>query len=159
MKSTKEITSMLVYELVNHVDKLKLNNQVRGYYNEILGDTSFLLAGLLESLLKKEFSEWNRNGKWIDDSLISNVTINNDKLNLDGIMIWGMENITEQWTDPFSFSIELVREEMSFKEFTFLFGDLNTPSITYEQFTHDRGYWIKNKRGWKYVIKSYNDPD
>lgn len=144
---------MLVCELVNHLDNIKSISQKVVYYNEILGDTSFLLAGLLESLLKKNFSDWDKK-RWIDDSLITKVVIQNNKLTIEGVMIWGIENTTEQWTYPFSFQIELLKEEMSFRRFTFLFCDLDNHEIAYEEFRVNRDYWDKSSRNWKYVINS-----
>ncbi|SEK63699.1 hypothetical protein SAMN05421740_102296 [Parapedobacter koreensis] len=145
---------MLVHELNNHLDKIKSINPISVYYyNEILGDTSFLIVGLLESLLKESCSEWGEK-KWIDDSLITNVIVQNNKLKIEGVIIWGKMDITEQWTDPFSFEIELLRDEISFKEFTFLFCDLDNPEITYEDFRDNRDYWVRTNRKWKYVINS-----
>lgn len=153
MKSIKEILTMLVCELVKHLDKIKSINQEQVYYNEILGDTSFLLAGLFESFLKKNYSEWNGR-RWIDDSLITNVLIQKNKLKIDGIMIWGKKNTTEQWTDPFSFEIELLKNETNFREFTFWLCDLDIPQISYEEFRDNRDYWARTNRNWKYVINS-----
>lgn len=140
MKSIKRILTMLVYELVKDLERIKSIDKELVYYNEILGDTSFLLAGLLELLLKKNFGEWD-SSKWIDDSLITSVAMQNEKMNIEGIMIWGRENTTEQWTDPFSFEIELLMDEVSFKRFTFLFCDLNNHEISYEKFKVNRKYW------------------
>ncbi len=153
MKSIKEILGMLVRELIKHIDKIKSINPMSIYYNEILGDTSFLLAGLLELLLKKNYNEWDER-KWIDDSLITNVIMQNNKLIIEGVMIWGKTDTTEQWTDPFSFEIELLNNKTSFKEFTFLFCDLDNPEITYENFRDNRDYWARTNRKWKYVISS-----
>ena len=153
MKSLKKILVMLVCELVKHLNKIKSINQKLIYYNEILGDTSFLLAGLLESLLRKKYSEWDGR-KWIDDSLITNVLIQNNKLKIDGIMIWGKKNTNEQWTDLFSFEMELLKDETNFKEFTFSFCDLDNPEITYEEFRDNRDYWASTNRNWKHVINS-----
>lgn len=153
MKSTKEILGMLVHELINHLDKIKSINPTSVYYNETLGDTSFLLAGLLESLLKENFSEWDKR-KWIDDSFITNVIIQSHKLIIEGVMIWGKMDTTEQWTEPFSFEIELLKDKTSFKEFTFVFGDLNNSEITYEEFRNNRDYWFASNRNWKYIINS-----
>ncbi|MFC4874286.1 hypothetical protein [Negadavirga shengliensis] len=153
MKSTRKILTMLVRELNNYLDNIKSINIVSGYYNEILGDTSFLLAGLLESLLKKNNIEWDKK-KWIDDSLITNIICQNDKVIIEGVMIWGKMNTTEQWTDPFFFEIELLKDEIGFKKFTFLFCDLKHTEITYEEFRDNGDYWVSTNRKWKYVINS-----
>ena len=153
MKSTKEILLMLIHELVNNLDRIKSINPIPMYYNEVLGNASFLMAGLLESLLRESSNEWDER-KWIDDSLITDVIIRNSKLIIEGVMIWGKMDVTEQWTDPFSFEIELLRKNMSFKKFTFSFCDSEKPEITYGEFRNNRNYWTKGNRKWKYVICS-----
>ena len=102
MKSINEITSMLSSEIERHIDNIKSVNQNLVNYNEIIGDTSFLLAGLLESLLEQHFNDWDHQ-KWIDDSLITSVLMQKRQLTIKGIMIWGREDTTNQWTDLFSF--------------------------------------------------------
>lgn len=149
---------MLVGELVSRFDEVESISTTLTCYNEILGDTSFLLAGLLESLLKTNYSDWDRK-KWIDDSLITNVVIRNDKVIIEGIMIWGREGTTEQWTDPFIFEIEFLKDEISFRRFTFWFCDLEMDEISYEEFRTHRDYWNARSGNWKYVInfdKAYN---
>lgn len=153
MKSTEEIQSMLVSELFKHIGDIESIERKQDYYNQILGDTSFLLAGLLETLLKMYSEDWD-NIKWIDDSLITDIEIKNKKFCIWGIMIWGKEGTTEQWTDPFYFEIDLLLEERSFKRFTFLFCDLNNPEISYEYFKDNRNYWADRSRDWKYIINS-----
>lgn len=153
MKSMKEILTMLIHELVSHFDKVKSINQNLDYYNDILGDTSFLLSNLLESLLRNNFKDWN-NRKWMDDSIITSITVQNNKLAIGGIMIWGKKGTTEQWTDPFFFEIDLLRDKTGFKKFTFLFCDMYNHEITYEQFKANRNYWTKGIRNWRYIIDS-----
>lgn len=153
MKSIRKILSMLVNELTKARERIKSIDKELVYYNESLGDTSFLLAGLLELLLKKNFGEWDSR-KWIDDSLITSISTQNEKMNIEGIMIWGRENTTEQWTDPFSFEIELFMDEVNLKRFTFLFCDLDIHEISYEEFKINREYWDNSNRNWKYIINS-----
>lgn len=153
MKTAKEILTMLVIELTSYIDKIRLSTQTLVYYNEILGDTSFLLARLLELLLKKNFNEWDSR-KWFDDCLITEVAIQNNTLKIDGIMIWGRNNTTEQWTEPFIFEIELLIENSSYEDFTFFFGHLDYNEITYEEFVNNREYWANKNSNWKYIIKS-----
>ena len=69
-------------------------------------------------------------------------------------MIWGVNDTTEQWTEPFIFEIELTKDEVSYRDFTFLFGDLDNSEISYEDFRDNRDYWTDNNRNWKYIIKS-----
>jgi len=154
MKPSKEILVALVDELTKHLEVIKAFKSKPLYYNEILGDTSFLLAGLLGSLLKKKYTEWNRK-KWIDDSLITNVLVQKNKLVIEGVIIWGIENTTEQWTDPFLFEVELSKGKIVLKRFIFLFCDLVEPEISYEKFKVTRDYWQKkSERNWKYEINS-----
>jgi hypothetical protein len=143
---------MLVFELFNSLEKVRRINTKPQYYNDILGDTSFLLAGLLDSLLKRDYNDWDKD-KWIDDSLLTSSVIENNTLTLGGVMIWGRDNTTEQWTDPFSFRIELFEKEKSYRELTLLFSDWDTPEITYEQFRDNRDCWAAfTDRNWKYII-------
>jgi len=153
MKTINEIFIMLVDELTSHIDNIKSTTRTLLYYNEILGDTSFLLAGLLGSLLKKNFDEWD-DGRWFDDCLMLKVLLKNDKLKIYGVMIWGKNDITEQWTEPFVFELELHNEKVNYKDFTFYFGDLDCSEITYEYFRDNRDYWVDDNRNWKYIIKS-----
>ena len=152
MKSVKEIQVMLVSELWNCLSRIKSMKSTLGYYNENMGDTSFLLAGLLGSQLKLK-DDWDAK-KWIDDSLLMKINLNQNKLSILGVVIWGVEDVTDQWTDPFYFEIELEQTKPDFKEYTFLFSDLNKPEISYEEFRNNPNYWEPfNEREWKYVIK------
>jgi len=144
---------ILVDELENHINKIKAKNHSVLYYNEILGDTSFLLAVLLDSLLKNNYEDWD-NSKWFDDCLISELTIQNDKVKLFGVMIWGKYDTTEQWTEPFAFEVDLLNQKNNNVTFKFLFSDLDNPEITYENFSKNRDYWSVKNRKWKYIIKS-----
>jgi hypothetical protein len=149
MKTTEEIVTMLIDELAERLDDIKVAIP-KDYYNEDMGDTSFLLAGLLESLLKRN-DDWDKS-KWFDDSLLTNVILQNDILTIAGVMIWGRYKGTEQWTEPFSFQI-LISEKSNFKEYTFLFSDKNRPALSYTEFRKNRDYWVANTTGdWKYVI-------
>ena len=153
MKSIRKILTTLITELTKARERIKSIDEELVYYNEFLGDTSFLLAGLLELLLKINFDEWDSR-KWIDDSLITSISTQNEKMNIEGIMIWGREDMTEQWTDPFSFEIELSMDEVNFERFTFLFCDLDIHEIPYEEFKINREYWDNSNRNWKYIINS-----
>lgn len=160
MKSRDEILEMLVSEVYSHIDNIN-NDLILDYYNNVLGDTSFLLAGLLELLLEENFDNWNST-RWLDDSLLTKIKLDNHKLSIWGVMIWGIEDSTEQWTEPFYFELILNQELRSFVRCTFLFGDLSHPEITYETFNDNRGYWDKkyylndqwdmSERSWKYII-------
>lgn len=153
MKSIKEIQEMLVSELlkslVNVNKSLKLN---LGYYNETLGDSSFLLAGLLGQILKKRYNDWDIR-KWMDDCLLTNIKLNNNILSISGVMIWGIENMSEQWTEPFYFEMKLNHDQTDFIKYTFLFSDLDNTEISYDEYRHNRSYWKSLlERNWKYII-------
>jgi hypothetical protein len=158
MKNTKEIFNMLVDELTSHVDKIKFTTRTSLYFNEMLGDTSFLLAGLLGSLMNKNFDDWD-DSKWFDDSLVTEVLLQTNKLKIYGVMIWGTSDTKEQWTEPFIFEFELPTEEVNYRDFTFMFSDLDNSAIPYEDFRVNRDYWTDYNRNWKYIIehKSQND--
>lgn len=155
MKSIEEIQLMLVNELWSYLDKIKYLKIEGDYYNSTLGDTSFLLSGLLGALLKLR-GDWGLS-KWLDDSLLVDVKLNKSKLSIWGVMIWGVESTTEQWTDPFYFEVELGNNESEFTEYTFLLGDLNKPEISFEEFRMNRNYWGQNERDWKYIINQKSE--
>ena len=155
MKSIKELLDLLVNKLVVTLDQFDWDHKSikpdSGYYNHVFDFTSAILAGILEKLLVEKFQDWER-GRWMDDCLISQLDIQNDVLTIGGVMISGRGNTTEQWTDPFLFTIELLKEEMSFKGFTFLFADIGFPELTYGKFRYHRTYWEEGNRDWKYII-------
>ena len=154
-KSIREIEVMLASELWECLSRISSMKPKLGYYNETLGDTSFLLAGLLDSILKIK-DDWDSK-KWLDDSLLMKVKLNHNKLSLWGVIIWGKENVTDQWTDPFYFEIKLGQTKPEFNEYTFLFADLDKPEISYENFSENRNYWNpSDDRNWKYVINQKN---
>jgi|GEM_PF-644425 len=153
MKSVKEILEMLLEELIMYLEKSEHFDTLLMYQNKKLGDTSFLLAALLESLLKQYHIDWDEK-KWIDDSLITRVTTKNDILTFEGVMIWGMIDSTEQWTDPFVFNIEILKDKKDYSDFTFLFCDMIKSEIKYEDFINNRDYWTSEIGDWKYIINS-----
>ena len=148
-----KLVKLLASEIGNYLDDVLFNNPKQNYYNEILGDTSFLLAGLLQSLLKQRENDWEKN-RWIDDSLIPKVIMHNQEVCIEGVMIWGIEYITEQWTSPFSFNLKLIDDRSDFEKFTFLFYDSDQPEISYEIFKVERDFWNRRKKNWKYQISS-----
>ncbi len=150
MKKLKEIESMLVVELQNNLENVPNLDDHLIYYNDVLGDSSFLLAALLSQLVEKE-NDWNLE-RWIDDSLLTEINLTDNKLSIKGVMIWGIENSTEQWTDPFYFEIVFTEDTPNFKEYTFLFCDIDTPEISYEEFNDNRNYWENGFRNWKYIL-------
>ena len=123
--------------------------------NKYLGNISSILAALLSNLLKERYVDWD-DKRWFDDSLITNVHFQNDKLSIGGTMIWGIENEHEQWTDPFYFEILLNANERDFIRYSFLFEDLDRSEISYDYFKHNRDHWYYNEKDWKYIITVVN---
>jgi hypothetical protein len=153
MKTSREIQQMLVSELLARSENILGLKEKPLYYNKVLGDTSFLLAGLLNSLMtENEINDWGVQ-KWIDDCLLMDAQIHVDQIRFWGIVIWGIEGTTEQWTDPFYFEMELQEDEQTFSHFTFLFRDEEMTEITYSDFRMNREYWKIKDRNWKYVFR------
>lgn len=147
MKSANEISQMLSVELLNHINNINtISNSL--YYNEVLGDTSFLLAGLLDILIKNDTQISQK--IWIDDSLINNIELINKTVFIKGVMIWGKENTTEQWVDPFKFTSKFNHDSSNFINYSFFFKDLYTNEISYEEFRDNRNYYSKEIKKWKY---------
>ena len=157
MKSLEDIETMLVLEIKKCLDKNKSEKLEVGYFNEILGDISFLLAALLQNQLEQGFADWSLE-KWIDDSLIDEVIKHGNKIIIGGIMIWGKISTTEQWTNPFYFDSELSDNNNIFNRYTFLFGELDKEEIPYKIFNVNRSYWNMENRNWKYIINSPSQP-
>jgi hypothetical protein len=163
MKSIEEIQNILVNELWDNLDKIKSAKPNLAYYNEFLGDTSFILVGLLELLLISRFSDWDKY-RWIDDCLITKVKTNDSLLSIWGIVISGIKDGTGQFTEPFYLEIELNQNTCDFNRYLFLFSDLNRPVLSYQSFRENRDYWDKqyyktdywdvSERYWKYIINS-----
>ncbi len=150
MKSIKKILTMLNLELIEYFKNINSTYKNGLYFNQSLGNTSFLLAGLLEAMLRKNDTKWDR--KWIDDSLISNIIIEEGKrMRIGGIMIWGEINMTKQWVSPFCFEIEFHKEKV--KDFIFLYAD-DKDKLTYEKFRDNRNHWENSNIVWKYKIES-----
>ena len=155
MKSLEEIQTMLVNELWNSLDNLKALNSKPDYYNTTLGDTSYLLAGMLGKHMAMN-KDWPAN-QWFDDCLLTDVKQVSNRLSIWGITIWGRDNTTEQWTDPLLFKVELGNTKPGFNRYTLMFGDSNKPEITYEEFIMNRSYWEEGKaRDWKFTISKMN---
>ena len=157
MKSIEELEDKLVSELYDSLDSIRANSQETGYYNKWMGRTSAFLAALLDSLMSAQTAEWRISGKWIDDSLLTDVERDGDHLAIEGIMIWGKGGTTEQWTEPFYFEIELDLHEKGYNEYIFLFGDQDKSEVDYDYFSLHRHIWDGDQRRWKYFINSSED--
>ena len=159
MKSSKELQSMLLSEICNNLIAIEKEREL-DCYNQILGDTSFLLSGILENELDS-ITSWNPLN-WIDDSLIHKVKIDEYKVRLWGVMIWGKNGTTKQWTDPFYSEFLIDCEDTTLQKLTILFGDEMLEEVTYEMFSKNRSYWDgdyysnsqwdPSERNWKYFV-------
>lgn len=161
MKSVSEIQNLLALRLSIHINTVDLNAD-KEYYNSVFPDTSHLVAGLLYQLLNEEFPDWQKSGRWVDDSLLTKVKIDNQCIFIWGAIIWGKLNTTEQWTSPFYCELAFNKAFDNFDSYAFFFGDLDDPELIYEEFVSNRGHWDKNyysntkwdpsERKWEYVI-------
>lgn len=156
MKSLKEIEELLITELNKSISELGRVTSDRDYYNEMMGDTSFILVALLESHLRDRSEGWN-GGKWMDDSLIEKVTLNKNRMIIEGIAIWGVADSTEQWTEPFYFEIETNEGAVDSAHYAFLFGDQDMNEVNYVYFRNNRGCWNRPDRNWRDVVYVKND--
>ena len=150
MKELIRSSKLLSTELDKYINKSGFIKS--GYYNDFLGDTSFLFAGWLDIVLKTKVKDWDSN-RWLDDCLIDVFSVIDNTITLEGILIWGVENTTKQWTAPFHFSVVLIHQKINFKDFSLFICDLHKPAISYEKFNMNRDYWI-NTKNWKYKITS-----
>ena len=149
MKSSNELQSMLLSEICNNISAIVKEGELE-CYNEILGDTTFLLSGILE--IKPDGI----------DSLIHKVKIEGYKVRLWGVMIWGKTGTTKQLTDPFYSEFLIDCEDKTLQKLTILFGDEMLEEVTYEVFTGNRAYWDRDyysinqwdpsERNWKYFV-------
>lgn len=155
MKSIKEIALMLGEVLADHLKNVKTDKSNSGYFNELLGDTSFLLAGLLYSVLKSKYRDW-REDKWIDDSLLTDVRVKESGVTIEGIMIIGRQGTSQQWVAPFVFTINLVEGvEIDTNSFSFLFGTADDRHVSYEDFIgRSEVFDLSSNKDWKYKIYS-----
>ncbi|SEW53519.1 hypothetical protein [Chitinophaga arvensicola] len=152
MKSLEEIREMLESELNRCIPITKKIAGPMEYFNEYLGNTSFLLVGLLGAHLREDNDKWI-SIRWMDDSLITDFNLTDHSLSIKGIAIWGIENDMEQWTEPFIFEVALENNgAVDTSSYSFLFGKTGYPEVSYDYFRKDRSIWASNKAAWRYVI-------
>jgi hypothetical protein len=155
MKPISELERMLAMELFPYSTRKSSIAPVSKYYNETLGDVSFILGGILKSHLKEKYLEWFVDGKWIDDTLIETFIDNRQVKNhsiieMGGVVISGVNGSSEQWTDPFRIVIEFYYDDIV--KYTILFGDVARSSLRFTEFKYDRDYWKKVEPDWDYII-------
>jgi hypothetical protein len=61
------------------------------------------LGGIFQQELDKQ--PWWPQGAWIDDIIASDHTLSPGKLDIVGIVIWGISKATEFWMEPFAGSL------------------------------------------------------
>lgn len=150
MKSISELEHMLAAELSPFTTGVRSITRVSKYYNEPLGDISFILGGMLKAHLKEKHSEWFVHGKWIDDTLIEAFKYNHAMIEMSGVVIWGVGGNTEQWTDPFRIVIEFL--DGGIARYSILFGDVSRASLKFTDFKYNREYWKGSEIDWDYII-------
>ena len=157
MKTLQELESILINE-ISKISDLKIERC--DYYNHLFADSSIVLCSILEEyLLERE--DWEEE-KWLDDSLLTKLEVNQREVKIWGVMIWGRVDVSQQWTDPFFFNLRFRGNEKVNFEYTYLFGESDSPEVTYEEFNSRRGIWDKehyssdewnpSERDWKYII-------
>lgn len=145
MKTIVELEEMLKKEISTNIFSTPLSvNYV--YLNKFLGDSSFIIARVMELYLKD--NEYFKNNKiWFDDTLIIRIEKEDQVVSLWGVLIFGIEDITEQFTNPFRFNINLLSTTC-----TFSYGDASQKAISYEDFLSNRSAWNPSKRNWEFIF-------
>lgn len=151
MKSLEEIEEMLKNELNQYMPIIKGITRPVTYFNQFIGNTSFLLVGLLEAHLRVCHDQWTP-AKWMDDSLITDVKITDEILSIEGIAIWGIENDIDQWTEPLLFTVLLRNFTVDITNYSFLFGDTAEEEVSYGDFRFNRDIWTRSDRDWRYIV-------
>ncbi len=151
MRQLTNIQDALIKVLYKHLDNIRSITEKgrERYYNDLLGNTSAILAALLDILLNQE--DDHDSTVWFDDSLLTSVKLAQNTVSISGIMIFGRTGTTEQWTGPFLFKIELKGDD-DFSEYVFFFDDLRKREISYEKFRMNTNYWDDTEIDWRYII-------
>lgn len=150
---------MLLSELCVSTAQIE-NSKHLDCYNQLLGKTSYLLVEILERELKVD-PNWDR-GMWLDDTLIHKVVNGDTEVKLWGVVIWGRIGTTKQWTSPFYCAVSINCKKTELNQLTFLFGDMNTDEIPYEELKSNRSYWDRDfysndtwdicEREWEFIV-------
>jgi len=150
LKSKEEIELILFEEIWIYIEKIESNALISETYNHILGDVSFILSGLLNEILKTK-EGWDKS-KWIDDSLIEELVLKKNKLIFSGVMIWGIHDSTEQWVDHFKFETDLGQKSPEFINYTFLYEDLDSRPLLYEDYKTTRSDKNLENINWRFIL-------
>jgi hypothetical protein len=159
MNTLEEIENMLLVELLSSSQRLATTKPDR-YFNALLGDTSSLIAGYIDEYYRGHYAD-DEDSIWFDDCLLINVEHQDNQWAIWGVLIWGRENTTEQWVYPFYLETTIVLLPVSAQKLVILFGDMDLPVLTYEEYSCDRIYWdglfynssiSPHLRKWDFVI-------
>jgi len=163
MKSVGQIQDILAEELWENIENARSAGSGLMYYNEFLGNTSFVLAKLLESLLVSGDYDWDIK-KWIDDLLITKVRVNGNQLMLWAVVISGVDGVTEQWTQPVYFEAKFNNTSRHFDSYLIMYSDNDRIDLSYDEFIKNRDIWDRmsyssddwdvSERNWRYILKS-----
>lgn len=129
----KEDLPAILLAILREKQSILLHHTPMRYYNELLDGASSILAALLEALLHEQDEEW-AGAKWVDDSLLTQVSVDGDVVCIAGMMIWGRGGATEQWVDPFFFEISLADHS----DYKCWLGDEKAEEVTYRYYSLHR---------------------
>lgn len=166
VKSIKEIETMLTSDLCVNADKVDCSDDGQLYYSILMGDVSFVLAGLLHQHLKAPRFDWCKK-KWIDDCLLLKCARNKNGIDIFGSAIWGREGVNSQWVELFFFNAELDCDRKVLLDYVIMFGDASRAELKYEDFLQHRECWSADyysdsdwdpySKEWRYVIGLFGD--
>ncbi len=146
----RELIIALYIDLMNYL-LVQSKDENKIYYNDELNDIPFIIGAILDKQLRENNNIWiEKDNKWVDDILITKTKVNNDNFEFWGVVIWGRNKTTEQWTDPGYFKIFFDSNRIS--KISILFKDVKNDSISYTKFTKNRDVWS----GDYYSDRQYN---
>jgi len=163
MKTLKKLEYLLRDELLGWSRMNNENNRYKSL-NQATGDASIYITSILQQHLSTEFPNWP-SARWLDDAILTKVVQENDnRFLIWGVIIWGEGHTTNQWTDPFFFSLTLTADN-NIDDYELLFSDADHQELNYETFRNYRGSWDQDfyatnewspaERNWLCVIKRY----
>ncbi|MCL9806904.1 hypothetical protein NAT51_15315 [Flavobacterium amniphilum] len=149
MKSINELIELLLCEFENC--NLEYNTY-EIFYNEFLEDIPVIISYIIENILI-DFLIWG-NDEWVDDSLITQCSLNEDKIIISGFLIFGKSKINNQWVEPFYAEIFIKNKDENEYEIHLNIADVEKNSLTYSDFKKKNNYSLSSIK-WKHkLIKS-----
>jgi hypothetical protein len=151
MKSNIEIFEMLIHDCLK-IDKDIISSNKDNYLNSSLGDISFLLSSFFESILKSH--SLISNDIWFDDSLITKFLFNKLFIEIEGFIIWGKINTTNQWVSPFNIKINFLNSRKN-SNYTILlkFGIEDDKLISYENIEKIFNFHTSTDMKWLHKLE------